>query len=56
MIRKIITTNEFPPIPSRNYDWSACLEGWDLGEPIGYGSTEKEAIEELKELITKNQE
>lgn len=39
-----------PPIPDRSYDWSAYRYNWDLGDPIGYGRTEQEAIEHLKEL------
>jgi len=46
---KIITKNEPPPIPMRQYDWSAFGEDWDLDDPIGYGKTEQEAIKDLKE-------
>jgi hypothetical protein len=47
---KIITTFEYPPIPIRNYDWSAIREDYDEGGLIGYGETEQEAIEDLKAL------
>jgi len=42
--RKIKTTYDPPPIPVRNCDWSATWEDYDLGVPIGYGATEKEAL------------
>jgi len=48
-MKKIITTNERPPIPCRSKDWSASREDWDLGEPIGYGSTEEDAINDLRQ-------
>lgn len=37
-----------PPIPSRDYDYGAIFEDWDLGD-IGpfFGPTPKAAIEEL---------
>jgi len=46
--RKIITSHDYPPIPIRNYDWSAFREDYDEGDLIGYGATEKMAIEDLK--------
>ncbi len=45
---KIITRHEYPPIPIRNYDWSAIREDYDEGDLIGYGATKKMAIEDLK--------
>ena len=50
------------PIPSRNCDWQAIdddtydaeylgeEDGW-RGGPIGYGATEQEAIDDLKEKL-----
>ena len=49
--RKILTERIFPPIPDRSFDWSAVLEGYDAGDPIGYGRTEAEAIADLKEQM-----
>jgi hypothetical protein len=46
--KKIITTHDWPPIPIRNYDWSAVREDYNAGDLIGYGSTEQEAIDDLK--------
>lgn len=40
-----------PPIPSRIWDWVAYLEDADEGEPHGWGATEEEAIESLKEIL-----
>ena len=48
-MRNILTSNECPPIAVRDYDWSALREDWDLDEPIGYGRTEQEAIDDLIE-------
>jgi hypothetical protein len=47
--RKIVTSHDYPPIPSRNYDWSARYDNYDGGDPIGYGRTEAEAIADLQE-------
>ena len=38
-----------PPIPSRKYDWNVTYKDWDLNDPIEYGSTPDEALEDLKE-------
>ena len=48
-MRKIITEYNPPPIPTIKYDWSAYRENYDLGDYIGYGSTEQEAIKNLIE-------
>ncbi len=47
MKAKIITHHEFPPIPLRNYDWSATREDYDEGDPIGRGRSKHEAIQDL---------
>jgi hypothetical protein len=46
-MKKIITNYDCPCIPIRDYDWSALREDWYLDEPIGYGRTEQEAINDL---------
>lgn len=46
-MNKIITTYDFPPIPVRDYDWSAVREDYEDGDAIGYGKTEEEAIKDL---------
>ncbi len=45
--RKIITRYDPPPIPVRDCDWTATLEGYDIGDPIGTGATESDAIADL---------
>jgi len=45
----IVTSYICPPIPFRNYDWCATYDGYEPGEPIGYGRTEQEAILDLLE-------
>lgn len=45
---KIITSFDYPPIPIRDYDWSAIRESYDEGDLVGYGRTEQEAINDLK--------
>ena len=47
MSRPVQTAYINPPIPSRAFDWQATHEGYEPGEPIGYGATEQEAIEDL---------
>ena len=47
MERRIETHFEMPPIPDRSHDWSACREGYEPGDPLGYGATEREAINNL---------
>jgi len=48
-MRKITTSHDCPPIPVRDYDWSASREDWHEGDLIGYGRTEQEAINDLLE-------
>ena len=50
--RKIKTNFEYPPIPVRAYDWSACREDYDEGDLIGTGETEEAAINDL--LVQEN--
>ena len=44
---KIITSYYYPPIPIRDYDWSAVREDYDEGDFIGYGKTKQDAIDDL---------
>lgn len=50
---KIRANFEYPPIPDRRFDWSAIDTDTYCGEgcPIGWGSTEAEAIADLMEQI-----
>jgi hypothetical protein len=47
----IITQYVYPPIPIREFDWSATLDNYEPGAPIGWGKTEEEAIADLKSLL-----
>ena len=53
--RTIVTDFDMKPIPNRRFDWTATFEGYDgsddSGEPIGWGTTEKEAVGELIEQV-----
>lgn len=40
-----------PPIPSNRWDYCATLDGYQPGDPIGYGATEEEARAELMEEL-----
>ena len=49
------TEHDLPPIPKREFDWSAIHEDYD-GESkrfwaVGYGRTEQEAIADLMDLL-----
>lgn len=46
-MRKINTQYRAAPIPDRDMDWMATFDGYEPGEPIGYGATEQEAIDDL---------
>ena len=49
---KIVTAYDPPPIPMRDWDWSAFDdETYDYDSPIGYGATEQAAIDDLLEQI-----
>jgi hypothetical protein len=52
----IVTVHEYPPIPYRGFDWCAHLDSYDGAEdaghqPVGWGATEKAAIEDLLEQL-----
>lgn len=49
--RKIVTSFDNPPIPSRVLDWSAVLDGYEPGDPAGHGQTELAAIRDLLERL-----
>jgi hypothetical protein len=44
---KIITDYWAKPIPIRQFDWSAVTDNYEPGDPIGHGTTEQEALDEL---------
>jgi hypothetical protein len=43
----VITTFAPPPIPDRNHDWSARLDNYEPGQPLGHGPSEAEAVFDL---------
>lgn len=43
----IVTRCNPTPIPVRDFDWTATRGDYDLGDRIGYGATEDEAIASL---------
>jgi hypothetical protein len=49
---KIRTSYWAKPIPIRAFDWSAVDDGaGDAHCPVGYGATERDAIDDLKRQI-----
>jgi len=44
----IVTAREYPPIPIRQFDWRAWIDGYEETHPTGWGSTEIGAVEDLK--------
>ena len=48
-MKTIVTSHPYPPIPLRSMDWQACFDGEEEDGPYGYGATEAEAIEDLKQ-------
>lgn len=40
-----------PPIPVRNFDWLAFIDGHEEDGPFGRGATEEAAIEDLIEQV-----
>ena len=57
---KVVTTNIFPPIPDRRFDWCAYFDGDepnDNGSMMqGFGPTEQEAIDDLLRLLQEDAE
>lgn len=45
-----------PPIPDRDYDWCATLDGYDMGDPIGQGMYPTEAIADLLEQVEEKED
>ncbi len=51
MTPRIVTNFDPKPIPLRQFDWEATFDGYDMGDPIGYGTTEQEAITDLMQQV-----
>ena len=43
----IKTSYLYPPIPLRDHDWCAYLDGREEDGPYGWGATEQAAIDDL---------
>ena len=59
--QRIVTSYDFPPIPIRNFDWSAVTEDYDGApdagwQPVGHGATEEAAIADLLEQIEEHEQ
>ena len=52
----IRTSHVTPPIPIRDWDWAAWIDGQEEDGPIGFGITELAAIRDLKEQIAEAKE
>jgi hypothetical protein len=52
LLSRIRTEHVFPPIPLRQFDWSAVLDDYDPGCPIGQGPTEEAAVADLLDQIS----
>ena len=51
----LITEYDPPPIPTRQFDWSAIDDDtYEPGCPIGWGATEQEAIDDLLEKLNEH--
>lgn len=50
-MENIVTDFVYPPIPSRNFDWVAYIDGQEEEGFYGYGETEREAVNELLEML-----
>jgi hypothetical protein len=48
---KVITTYVHPAIPVREFDYQSTLDGYEPGEPIGWGATPAESVADLMEQI-----
>ena len=48
---EVITSCFVKPIPVRSFDWEATFDDYDLGDVIGFGRTEEEALADLMERI-----
>lgn len=51
MMRRIIIIHDHPPIALRDFDYSATLEDYEPGDPIGRGQTAQIALGELLEQL-----
>ena len=48
---RIVTQYDPKPIPVRLFDLVATFDGYEPGDPIGLGSTEQDAINDLRKQV-----
>ena len=49
--RLIQISEEFPPIPTRAFDYRATFDGYEGGDPQGFGATPDAAVAELLDQV-----
>lgn len=56
-IKKVYIVEQFPPIPTRAYDYSASYDQWPDENTIqGWGATPEEAQADLEEKTQEDEE
>ncbi len=45
--QKIDVIRVCPPIPTRAFDWCATFDGYEPGDPVGWGVSKQAAILDL---------
>jgi hypothetical protein len=55
MLIRELTFHNFPHSPKRDFDFSAFSEDYEVGDPVGFGRTKEEAINDLKEKMCSTQ-
>lgn len=48
---KVITSYDPKSVPFCKFDWEAVWSGWGIGDPVGYGASREEAIQDLLNKI-----
>jgi hypothetical protein len=50
--REIVLSFDYPPIPVRDFDWSACdWNTYEPGAPLGRGPTAEAALADLLDIL-----
>lgn len=52
---KIVTNFVYPPIPIRDFDWCARIDGREEEGPYGWGRTKELAVQDLMRKIDENE-
>jgi len=55
-MKKIITSYTNPAIPYRGADWVAFYDGEEERGEYGFGATEAEAIQDLRDMFPEGEE